>query len=220
MIAGDVPLVVRRGNRAIRIANMDVAADGVFVPGNGDVKACIECSAVISGIIAVLACFALTIVLVNYNDWWTETQCDYSNCTVSTNNIADSYVTIEIMLTRGETRMVSKIRTLAVKAPYICQITTGACYATCKSENRIYANPKLSLEKIHAISGWALFGIALSSLPLLFAIIFLCSVGSCYGYAMADAIHFNPNNSSQVPKTNPAPLLAAATQAAANQTAK
>lgn len=190
MLTGDEPLIVRRGGKPIRIAKMDLRTDGVFVPGNADLAECSSCSIPIAMIIATIACTILLVILVNQNDWWVQTQCDYSNCTATINayNINDNYVTVDILLTRHETKMRSKIRTLAAKAPYICQITTGACYVTCDGNYRIHDHPKLSLEKIHAIPAMIIAIIMILALPLSFVLGYLCLVGTCYGCAMNKAI--------------------------------
>lgn len=149
MLTGDEPLVVRRDGKAIRLAKLDPATEGIFIPGNRDLATCHVTATIPATIIAIIAAIAVGCLLLSQNTWWKATECEYSGCTVKDIEMEGSLATIEIMLNRGCVWTQASIRTHVAKAPYFCEMKSGPCYITVVGGGAATNNPSLALVKTH-----------------------------------------------------------------------
>lgn len=185
----DGPVVVRCNGEIVYLQNMDPATDAIYIPPNRDLID-VRCFAVpLAAVIAVLACLILTVIIVHQNDWWIDEQCDYADCKINADDISGDRVNVQLTLIRGETRQPVTISALANKAPYICQKTTGHCYATArKHTGRADSDSKLSFVKIYRwpTSAMIIMNVVLFTATTSFC--YLLIVGIVYACAMNNAI--------------------------------
>lgn len=149
MIAGDESLIVRRNGKIARVGKVD-STEGVFIPHDKRMTTIDRNSMLFAGVAAVFIGLMLTVYLSDQNETWVKTSCNYSSCEIS--NINGDDADINLVLTWNNISMPANIRTSAINAPYICKITTGACYASAYKNGRIIPNPKLALYAIYVYS--------------------------------------------------------------------
>lgn len=184
----DTNILVRHNGKICRSLILDPAVDGIFIPPNCEFIE-VRRDAVLAGLVAAIAVGMIaSFGLYGQNECWTNSHCNYVDCKISASDVTSDYVNVELTLIRGNIRQPVAIRTLAQKAPYICQKTSGHCYATVNCKDKAETNPKLALVEIYRWSHTAVIAINIALFAATVAFVYLFVIGFVYAIAVEKAI--------------------------------
>lgn len=190
-MTADIPLIVSRGGRIVRLRSLDTDMEGLFIPANRNINNCCRRTLEVAAPIAIGIFTIAFIVFLYASDMWVGVECDYSDCMIHIGRVGDDAIDIELTLRYGETSERIRHTSTTHKAPFICAMPSGPCYVSRDMNGRIYENPNITLDPKMLKTFLICLSMAILATVLTFPLVLLLvlGIGSCC--MIGDAVNAN-----------------------------